>query len=146
MMCQARSVSYNDVVWLPNALIFTALLAAVAVWRWRRKGALAGLRWTGVALLPLALYGIGLYRLGWSVGLAVSRFATGFAFRPSVWLGVILLAVSVALIVLPRKFERRLGGSGSAKPAKQVTSSKSRPSADDDMAEIEDILKKHGLG
>src|SRR4051794_22453789 len=79
-LCQAREVSYSDVVWLPNALILTALLGAFAVWRWRTKGAFSGLRWTGVALLPLALYGIGLYRLVWSVGLAGSRFVSGFVF------------------------------------------------------------------
>ncbi len=55
VVCQARRVSYNDVVWLPNAMVMTALLAAVAVWRWRSKGPLIGMRWVGVAMLPLAL-------------------------------------------------------------------------------------------
>ncbi len=127
-------MSYDTVVWLPNALILTALLAAVAGWRWRRKGALAGTRWAGVALLPLALYAIGLYRLVWSVGLALSRFFTGFVFRPSVWVGLALLVVAAALIVVPSRLSRRQTG-----PTKQ-----SAP-ADADMADIDDILKKHGL-
>jgi hypothetical protein len=145
-VCHARCVSYNDVVWLPNALVMTAVLAAIAVWRWRSKGALVGLRWTGVAMLPLALYAIGLFRLVWSVSLAVSRFVTGFAFRPSVWIGLFLALVAVVLIVLPSKVERRLGGSTESRADKPAVTSKRRSSSDDDMAEIEDILKKHGLG
>lgn len=132
-------MSYNTVVWLPNALILTALLAAVALWRWRRCGAIVGLRWTGVALLPLALYAVGVYRLLWSVGLAFSRFLTGFAFRPSVWLGVALLVVAAVLIVAPG----RLGGSRAAKP--KARSSARIAAGDDDLSEIDDILKKHGL-
>ena len=82
----------------------------------------------------------------WTVSLAVSRFATGFVFRPSVWFGLVFALVAVALIVLPRKVERRLGGATTPAP-KQITRSKARSSAaDDDMREIEEILKKHGLG
>jgi hypothetical protein len=139
-------VSYSDVVWLPNALIFTALLGALAVWRWKAKGPLVGLRWTGVAMLPLALYGIGLFQLAWRVGLAFSHFLTGFVWRPSVWFGLLLLAVAVLLIVVPGKINGRVEGGSSPKA---VTAKKRAPagtSGDDDMSEIEDILRKHGIG
>jgi hypothetical protein len=136
-------VSYHDVVWLPNALILTALLGAIAVWRWRSRGPLIGLRWVGVAMLPLALYAIGLFRLVWTVGLAVTHFGTGFVFRPSVWFGLILAVIAVVLIVLPSKVARRAGVSDGGS-TKAVSGPKKRP--DDDMSEIEDILKKHGLG
>lgn len=150
-MCHAGVVDYNTVVWLPNALVLTALLGAIAVWRWRAKGALVGVRWVGVALLPLALYGLGLFRLVWSVSLAVSRFGSGFAFRPSVWFGLILGVIAVAMIVVPPRLDRRLGGSSNP-PAKAVsgrkTPARGKQSAgvDDEMSEIQDILKKHGLG
>jgi hypothetical protein len=137
-------VSYNDVVWLPNALIMTALLGAFAVWRWRSKGPLIGLRWVGVAMLPLALYAIGLFQLAWSVGHAVSRFLTGFVFRPSVWIGLLVAVIALVLIVLPSKVAGRVGADG-AKGTKALPASKKR-GGDDDMTEIEDILKKHGLG
>ncbi|MGI8702784.1 MAG: hypothetical protein ACR2JU_16570 [Nocardioidaceae bacterium] len=130
-------MSYDTVVWLPNALILTALLAAFAVWRWRSKGALVGMRWAGVALLPLALYAIGVYRLLWSVGLAFSRFFTGFVFRPTVWVGLALLLVAAVLIVAPSRLRGRRT-SDSARPTR-------RAAAEDDMTEIDDILKKHGL-
>ncbi len=144
-------MSKDTVVWLPNALILTALLGLFAWWRWRRKGPVSGLRWTGVAILPLALYAIGLFKLAWTVGLAFSRFVTGFAWRPSVWLGLVLVVLAVGLIILPPKLDRR---DPSAAP-KQVEPGKARRSAgssrqpapaDNDMAEIEDILKRHGLG
>ncbi len=132
-------------VWLPNALIMTALLGALAVWRWRSKGPLIGLRWVGVAMLPLALYSVGLFRLGWKVGLATSQFLTGFVFRPSVWIGLLLGIIAVVLIVLPSKVAGRVGVDQGKSP-KAVTASKKRSGDDDDMSEIEDILKKHGLG
>jgi drug/metabolite transporter superfamily protein YnfA len=136
-------VSYNEVVWLPNALIMTALLGAFAVWRWRRKGPLIGLRWVGVAILPLALYAIGLFQLAWRIGLAVSHFLTGFVFRPSVWFGLLLAIVALVLIVLPSKVSGRVGAAEST--PKGLPATKKR-AGDDDMTEIEDILKKHGLG
>jgi hypothetical protein len=140
-------VSYNDVVWLPNALIMTALLAAVALWRWRSRGPLIGLRWVGVALLPLALYAVGLFRLLWTVGLAISRFVTGFVFRPSVWLGVILAIVALVLIVLPSKVGGRPAVADRKAPRSLSPPPKKRSAGtDDDMSEIQDILKKHGLG
>jgi hypothetical protein len=144
-------VSYNDVVWLPNALVMTAILAAVAVWRWRSKGPLIGLRWVGVAMLPLALYAIGLFQLAWRVGLAVSRFVTGFAFRPSVWFGLLMALIAVGLILLPGRLGDRLGGTGKSPTRSGSTTGASRSrsgagAGDEDMSEIEDILKKHGLG
>lgn len=138
-------MSYSTVVWLPNALVMTAVLGLFAWWRWRRKGAVAGLRWTGVAMLPLALYGVGLFRLVWSVGLAFSRFLTGFVWRPSVWFGLLLAVVAVALIVLPGKVAGGSAGATRSEP-QQVASSRRKPAADNDMAEIEDILKRHGIG
>jgi hypothetical protein len=144
-------VSKDTVVWLPNALILTALLAAFAWWRWRSKGPVSGLRWTGVAMLPLALYAVGLFKLAWTVGLAFSRFVTGFVWRPSVWLGLVLVAIALALIVLPPKLDRRTGSSGPSKQdgsdrRRALGSSPKAAPADDEMAEIEDILKRHGLG
>ena len=60
-------------------------------------------------MLPLALYAIGLFRLVWTVGLAGSRFVTGFVFRPSVWLGLFLALIAVVLIVLPSKVAGKAG-------------------------------------
>ena len=143
-------MSYNAVVWLPNALILTALLAAFAWWRWRSRGALVGVRWVGVALLPLATYAIGAYRLVWSVGLAFSRFVSGFVFRPSVWLGMALLAIAAVLIAVPSRLSGRLSADPSAASASRPgpprrVSGRSAPQDDDDMSDIDEILKKHGL-
>lgn len=149
-MCHARRVpSYDSVVWLPNAIVLTALLAAFTVWRWRRAGAVSGLRWSGVTLIPLALYFTGLLRLIWSIFFAVSRWATGFVFRPTVWLGVFLAVVALLLIAVPRRF-RRVFGAGTS--AEDRVSTAGRPARlpgdntkDDEMAEIEEILKRRGI-
>ena len=144
-MCHSREVSYDTVVWLPNALVMTVLLGLFAWWRWRRKGLVSGLRWTGVAMLPLALYAMGLFKLGWQIGLAFSHFVTGFVWRPSVWIGLIMTVVALALILLPGKRERTGQGAPSG-DKRQLTASKKKAPADNDMAEIEDILKRHGIG
>src|SRR6188472_3370901 len=111
-------------------MVLTGLLAAFAVWRWRRKGPTVGLRWTGVAMLPLSLYAIGLYQLVWNVGRAMSHFVTGFVWRPTVWLGLVLGAVAMALIIVPGRVSRRLGGDDAAKPAAKEVTAKRR-SGDD---------------
>jgi hypothetical protein len=146
-------VSLHTVVWLPNALILTAILGVFAWWRWRRRGALIGMRWVGVAMLPLALYGIGLFRLAWTVGLAFSRFVTGFVWRSSVWLGLMLALIAVILIILPTKVQGRSAtdeapatrGRRGGRP-RSIGATRSGTPADGDMAEIEDILKRHGIG
>jgi hypothetical protein len=139
-------VNYDTVVWLPNALVMTAVLGAFAWWRWRRAGAVSGLRWTGVAMLPLALYAVGVFKLAWSVGLAFSRFVSGFVWRPSVWLGLILVAVAVALIILPSKLDPSGSGRSGTPTGRSAATKRKSTGGDDDMTEVEDILKKHGLG
>lgn len=148
-------MSYNDVVWLPNALVMTAILGLIAYWRWRHAGTVSGLRWTGVAILPLSLYAIGAFRLVWSVGLSVSHFVSGFVFSPTVWFGLLLAVVAILLIVVPGRVDRRLAGGeqagsasagSSSRQSKKALKGSKAPAQDPDVAEIEDILRKHGIG
>ncbi|MGI8577706.1 MAG: hypothetical protein ACR2KG_07265 [Nocardioidaceae bacterium] len=143
--------SYDTVVWLPNALVLTGLLAAFTTWRWRRAGVVSGLRWAGVTLVPLSLYFTGLLRLIWSIFFAVSRWVTGFVFHPTVWLGVILAVIALLLMTAPGRLRRVFGADHAAAPprvASRRKSAKAKPDSatgDDDMAEIEEILKRRGI-
>lgn len=125
---------------------------------WRRKGARSGLRGIAWSLLPAAAW------LTHSLGLvgrmvaAIVAFASGFVFDSKAWLGVILVGVSALFFLVSggiplagwRRRHRKgveADSSGHELP-KRTPSSSSRPavgSGDDDLADVRDILKKHGI-
>lgn len=141
---------------LPWAVLLSAILAFFAWRSWR-----AGDRWSAVAragwaLVPWALWLVGLMRVLVRVGAAVGDWAGGFVFRPSSYVGLAVALVAAALIMLgswrrppradgaPRRSLRRQrsdapAGTPARKPA-------GKPAvADEDMDDIEAILKKHGI-
>lgn len=123
---------------------------------WRRKGARSGIRGIAWSLLPAAAW------LTHSLGLvgrivsAVVRFAAGFVFSPQAWLGVILVGISVLFFLVSggiplvgsRRRHRKAVDSGPGEPRPPVPGSSRRAaveSGDDDLADVRDILKKHGI-
>jgi hypothetical protein len=123
---------------------------------WRRKGARSGIRGVAWSLLPAAAW------LTHSLGLvgrivsAVVRFGAGFVFSPEAWLGVILVGISVLFFLvsggLPlvgsRRRHRKQVDSGREEPRAPVAGTSRRAaveSGDDDLADVRDILKKHGI-
>jgi hypothetical protein len=127
---------------------------------WRRRGPVAGLRMLAVSLLPSAAYLTGTLRLLWEIGDAVVSWATRLAFSPMVWLGIVLAGVSALLFVVATALGRRgVGGAPrrrdealpaktsrpAAEPARGGGRSTPESSVEDDMAEIEEILKRRGI-
>jgi hypothetical protein len=123
---------------------------------WRRKGARSGLRGIAWSLLPAAAW------LTHSLGLvgrivsAVVRFGAGFVFSPQAWLGVILVGISVLFFMVSggiplvgsRRRRRKEAESGRGTPRPPVAGPAGRAaveSGDDDLADVRDILKKHGI-
>ena len=161
-----------DAVLLPLAVGLTliGLVVLVVAWRVGRRGrALQGL---ALALAPVALYFSGLLRLVWDAVVAVVGWASRIVFSPPVWLGLALLAVCLVLWVVggvvARRALRRTKGAAKASDASPATSAKGRPEpakgkpalprsgqpgkaaqgkppVDDDMAEIEALLKSRGI-
>jgi hypothetical protein len=139
--------------WQALGLTLTVLGLVLSVLLWRRRGAAAGLRAAAWALLPLAAALTGTLRLAWRVGDAVVDWAVRLVLSPTVWLGVLLAGISVVLFVVSGVLRRR--GADRAVPAgdtKQPAVTRGpqgqgRPAVagDDDMADIEAILKKHGI-
>ncbi|QWZ10216.1 hypothetical protein KRR39_11090 [Nocardioides panacis] len=141
-------------------LVLSALL-------WKRRGAAAGLRAVAWSLLPAALGLTGTLRLVWQVGDLVVTWATRLVFSPVVWAGIVLAGVSVVLFGVSAAMRARgVGGStraagstAAAGPAKGVggaggeaalptkrSSRKAGPAVgDEDMDDIEAILRKHGI-
>lgn len=153
-----------------NALVLTVLGLGISVLLWRTRGAASGIRGLGWSLLPIAAFLTGTLRLLWQIGDAVVDWALRLAFSPLVWAGIVVLGVSVVLFVVSGLMRRRgLGTKGrrprsrrdrrrerSAEPLPAGRQPAGRPpaggqpevgtaGATDDLADIEAILKKHGI-
>jgi uncharacterized membrane protein len=159
-----------DAVLLPLCIglsLIGVVVVLVAFGRGKRARAVQGL---GLALAPVALYLTGLLRLVWDAVVAVVRWATGNVFDLTAWIGFGILAVAIVLWVVGGVLARRSRRAAKAVPAAagkqaQVSTGKA-PAAktsaagktpvrqgakaapaeqDDDMAEIEALLKSRGI-
>jgi hypothetical protein len=146
------------------------VIGLVAAWgRWRRKSPRAGVRMLAWAVLPMAFYLTGLADLAERMGSAFVKFGASFVFSPKTWIGVVLAGVAVLLLLvsggLPSVSRRKTkakavkqdGGSADenagkdqAKGPQALTTGtgKTRKRAaddDDDMADVEAILRRRGI-
>lgn len=150
------------------AALAAALTVAGLIWTWlafRRRGAANGLRALGFAVLPAAAWLTGTLEMATEIAGSVTDWATGLVLDPRTWTGIGLAGLAVVLwvvsgILRDRQLaraqrggqsseadadaggRRTAGGTpalpGSAKPA-------GAPVLDDDMADIEAILKQRGI-
>jgi hypothetical protein len=132
--------------WQALGLVLTLIGLGFSAVLWLRRGAASGLRGVAWSLLPLAAGLTGVLRLGWEVTDAVGRWAANLVFSPIVWLGWGVAAVSGACFVVSGLLRRR-------RPAKQSLPSGKRAAlpqkqsqqGDPELAEIEDLLRRHGI-
>jgi hypothetical protein len=143
----------NDVSWGALALALTALGGIYTWWALRHRGFAAAVRAAGITLLPMAAWMTGLLQVFGTVTNAFAHFFTRLVFSPLVWLGVIVFVVAFVLIGAanlvsrrvdpkPTRAARRRGGD---RPKSVKATSKADPLIDDEMAEIQAILKKRGI-
>jgi hypothetical protein len=154
-------MSYNELPWLPLCGGLT-LLGLIASWVvWRRRGAAAGLRGVAWSLLPLAAYLTKAVRMLWQIGSAIGSFASSLILSPQVWVGVAVTGLAVVLFVVSgtlRGRTRKPGGApadgpgrpgsppAGAAPGKALKPAKSKaPADDDDLGDVADILRRHGI-
>jgi hypothetical protein len=129
----------DNATWQALGLVLTLLGGAASVLLWRRRGAASGLRALAWSLLPLAAALTGVLRLTWEIADSVGAWAVRLVFSPVVWLGVVVAGVSLVLFVVSGVLRgRRPAGHGRRTPVVEGRS-------DDDEADIEAILKKHGI-
>jgi hypothetical protein len=146
----------------------------IASWLvWRKKGAVSGMRGVAWALIPLVAYLTNSVLLIGRIASAIARFAGSFVFSPKTWAGVIVLAVVVLLFAvsggLPllkwrKSRERRKVAGKAGRPEAVGQNAKTAPGSqpavtarrgkaaeshaadpDDDMSEIEAILRQRGI-
>ena len=135
-------------------LSVVGLLLSVLVWR--RRGPASGLRAVAWSLLPAAAGLTGTLRLAWNLGDEVASWAVRLVFNPVVWAGIVLAGVSVVLFGVSAAMRNRGvgGGKKGGSKEKSLPADRSTPPAppatkgaadDDDMDDIEAILRKHGI-
>jgi hypothetical protein len=143
----------NDVSWGALALALTALGGIYTWWALRHRGFAAAVRAGGFTLLPLAAWMTGLLEVFGEVADSFGHWFTRLVFSPFVWLGVIVFVVAFVLIGAGNRLSGRQPKDPTAKPKKDrpassraiAPTSKHDPLIDDEMAEIQAILKKRGI-
>ena len=112
-------------------------LVALAVRQARSKG------WAG----SLQLAAGGFLLIGASA-IGIVGFLAGIVLSPLAWLGVVALGLAGVLFIAGQRLESRTpkAADGQAVERRRQTAVEAKPPAvDDDMAEIEEILRRHGI-
>ena len=146
------------------AALTAALTVAGAIWTWiafRRRGAANGLRALGFTLLPAAAWLTGTLEMVVEIAGSVTDWATSLVFNVLTWSGVGLAGLALLLFVVSGFIrDRQLargqaagGGTAAADAApatrRELPPTPARPKGgspiDDEMADIEALLKKRGI-
>ena len=142
-----------DTVLLPLC-VGLALLGVIATgiaWRRGNKGRVV--QGVALALAPIALYFSGLLRLLWNGIVAVGTWASTLIFSPAIWFGMALLGLCLVLWIVGGFIARRsrpstkavsTQSSAAALPATKLAA-RNQPPVDEEMAEIEALLKSRGI-
>ena len=166
--------TYDQIVSLPLCGGLTGLGLVLSYLVMRRRGLGSGLRGAAWSLLPLAAYLTGSVKMFWKIGVAIADFAKGFAFSAEVWSGIAVAGLAVLLFVVSGPLRRRrvkpgqdkqpvgakTGGrelaprtapAATAAPARTqgvpapARKGKAAADDDDDLGDVEDILRRHGI-
>ena len=152
----------DDASWLAWTATLTVLGAVWTVYAFRNRGAASGLRGAGIAMLPAAAYLTGTLEMFTEMGSSVADWATHLVFSPKVWVGVVLAGIAALCLFVSGVLRERgrgraavnepkqrrwkhVEGSGEPRAVERGRHSKGEPAIDDDLAEIEAILKKRGI-
>ena len=154
------TVTLDATTWAALAIVLTLIGAALSWVAWRRRGLAAGLRGLAWTLVPIAAWLTGTLKLAANILGDVIDWGARLVFSPVVWLGVVVAGVAAVLWVVSGVMRARgigVRGEGravrsprakrvaAAEPGKQPEAKRGREDDLDDMADIEAILKKHGI-
>ncbi len=151
----------DEATWAALAATLTLL---GLVWTWisfRRRGAVGAMRAFGFTLLPVAAFLTGTLEMFTEIAGSVTDWASGLVFNPLTWAGIGMAGTGVVLIVLSgvlrdRQVARASGAGnggevstpsrrGDLPEASSTRAPRQQPVVDDEMAEIEALLKKRGI-
>jgi hypothetical protein len=147
----------DEATWAAFAATLTVL---GLVWTWvsyRRRGVAGGMRALGFTLMPIAALLTGTLRMFTEIAGSVTDWATGLVLSPATWAGIGLAGTGVVLIVLAGVLRDRQLGRATRTAGRDATSTpglpeasstrapRREPAVDDDLADIEALLKKRGI-
>jgi hypothetical protein len=146
----------DEATWAALAATLTLL---GLVWTWvsfRRRGAPAGLRALGFTLLPVAAWLTGTLEMFTEIAGSVTDWATGLVFNPLTWTGIGLAGFGVVLIVISgflRDRQLTRAGRDAGVPdgrrrlpeASSTRGGRSAPVVDDELDDIEEMLRRRGI-
>ncbi|MFC6697655.1 cellulose synthase [Nocardioides daphniae] len=146
----------DDVTWAALALSLTVLGSLYSWWAFRHRGLAPGLRGVALTLLVVAAWLTGTLGLFTRIATAVSWWATNLVLSPAVWVGIGAAGTSGLLLVVARLLDRRrpgverrrqdsLGHTGSAQVTARERRPRSKESHDDELDEIEELLRRRGI-
>ena len=158
-----KSGHVDEATWAALAATLTLL---GLVWTWiayRRRGVTGGMRALGFTMLPVAAWLTGTLEMFTEMAGSATDWATGLVFNPVTWTGIGLGGFGIVLIVISGYLRDRQLARGQAAGASGLASKPGRagkrqlpegsqtrdPGAgqvvDDDLADIEAILKRRGI-
>ncbi|WP_051552065.1 hypothetical protein [Nocardioides sp. URHA0020] len=140
----------DDAAW---AALTLSLTVAGGIWTWyafRSRGLASGVRAAGFTLLPLAAYLTKTLQMFTGIAGEIGDWASNLVLNPTVWMGIVLAGLSVVLIGVGGRLAAREVGPAAAEPEalpSRGPGRKGKPALaeDDDMAEIEALLRKRGI-
>ncbi len=150
----------DEASWLALTATLTLLGGAWTVYAARNRGAASALRGAGLTLLVPALYLTNTLDTLVGIGAEIASWATRLVFSPTVWLGVVLAGIAVVClgassVLRGREVERAGSADPPAAPAgrdakqsgKQLPAKRrsKQGSGDDDLDEIEELLRRRGI-
>ena len=147
----------DEVTWQALTLVLTLLGGGWTWYAFRNRGLTSGIRGAALTLLPPAAYLTGTLEAGVRIVDVVVDWGAGLVFSPSVWFGMALLGISATLFFVARILGSRSKDETEPRPDRKrrreagtpelsgPTASRGKPVIDDDLAEIEAILKKRGI-
>jgi hypothetical protein len=146
------------------AALTVALTVAGGIWTWiafRRRGAANGLRALGFTLLPAAAWLTGTLEMVVDIAGSVTDWATSLVFDVRTWSGVALGGLAVLLFfvsgfIRDRQLGRAQGAGTKTAPKGQKnealppassgrSGAQGRSAVDDELADIEALLRKRGI-
>lgn len=149
----------DEAAWTALAITLTVVGGLVTVWAWRRRGAVPAMRAAALTLLVPAAYLTGTLEMFTRIVDAVGDWAFGLVLSPVVWIGAALAGTSVLLLVGAGLLDRRSGSRRVGRARRDELASpeapapadkggkgnKGKPAIDDDLADIEALLRKRGI-
>jgi hypothetical protein len=146
----------DEVTWTALTAVLTAVGAAWTWYAFRHRGVASGLRGAGLTLLPPAAFLTGTMEMFTEIGTSVVDWATSIVLSPVVWAGIVLAGLSVVLLGTSAALRGRGEAPAPEEGRRQTRASrkqgelgaggkKGEPLLDDDLSDVEEILKRRGI-